>query len=140
VVAGLHVQHISERALVANSIGERAGLLEHPFRLVVVTAEADRPAHRTEQPGPVGAGDVSQSSERALPCQDGFRNPSSPGQLRHHRPGQPAKCIGSSQRLIQVQCLVHRAQGVVPPAYATQRPSKPLQQLGASASIAAFEQ
>ena len=48
----LHMQHIGERAFVANLIGERAGLVEHLFRRRVVIPEADRPCHCAEQPRP----------------------------------------------------------------------------------------
>src|SRR5215210_9200855 len=80
-VARLHVQHISERAFVADLIGERAGLVEHLLRLRVITPKADRPSHCAEQPRLIGAGDVTQGAKPALGRLNSFHDPSSPGQL-----------------------------------------------------------
>ena len=52
-------------------------------------------------------------------------DPDAPGQLVHHRPRQPADPVGRPELLVQVERLVHRAEGVVPAAHAAQRQREP---------------
>ena len=75
VVDRLQVQHVGERAFVTDLLGERAPLAEHRRRALVVPAEAQRPAHRADQPCPVRAGDVAESGEGALGDLHRLRDP-----------------------------------------------------------------
>ena len=131
----LHVQHIGQRPLIADLRSKCTRLVERGRSRRVVAADAERPTERGQQARLVRAHGGAECRQRPLADVHPFDQPSTPHQLVHHGPTQPTDGFDLSERLVTVQCIVHRAQRIVPTADAAQRHRQSLQQLGTAELI-----